>query len=190
MDWNHPPQRVHPPRRHASFTSIAPTSLPSFYSNPVSYHPLSEVSFLTLVLQRAACFLIHQGGSSRQDSYCDSQWHGRQEWNHMSQEVVKRWNSCLILHSSRSLASTILCLAVWSIKIIYCFDLQIRQPSTSLGDKNRDTFPWINIVNRWITPNLWAFSLVKASKKMTSEMQNANPTFSWLVKMCFQVHLM
>lgn len=41
-----------------------PTCLSSFYSNPVSYHPLSEVRFLTLVVQQAECFLIHQGGSS------------------------------------------------------------------------------------------------------------------------------
>lgn len=45
MDWNHPPRRVRPPQRHGSFTSSTPPSLPSFYSNPMSYPPLSEVSF-------------------------------------------------------------------------------------------------------------------------------------------------
>lgn len=60
-------------------------------------------AFLTLVLQLAVCFLIHQGGSSgwpRQDYYCDSDLHGRQEWEQRSRKIVRQRNGWLILNCS------------------------------------------------------------------------------------------
>ncbi|TNN25963.1 hypothetical protein EYF80_063901 [Liparis tanakae] len=57
-----------PPRQELSlpgiagpFMSAAPKSLPLFYSNPMSYHPSSEVISFTLVRQQAACSPIHHG---------------------------------------------------------------------------------------------------------------------------------
>lgn len=95
MDWNRPPRRVNPPRRHGSFTSTTPTSLPSFYSNPMSYRRLSEVSFLSPWCCSGRVFPNPSRRflwltENRTLSYSESKLDCTKEWKQKSKKMVRK----------------------------------------------------------------------------------------------------
>lgn len=109
---------VNPPRRHGSFTSTTPTSLPSFYSNPMSYRRLSEVSFLSPWCCSGRVFPNPSRRflwltENRTLSYSESKLDCTKEWKQKSKKMVRKG----MLSSTQS--SEIL-------EIIYSIDLISR----------------------------------------------------------------
>lgn len=135
MDWNRPPRRVNPPRRHGSFTSTTPTSLPSFYSNPMSYRRLSEVSFLSPWCCSGRVFPNPSRRfpwltENRTLSYSESKLHCTKEWKQKSKKMVRKG----MLSSTQS--SEIL-------EIIYSIDLISRPKKPDCSKCSRFFFRFL-----------------------------------------------